>query len=435
MSRAPRPGREDGFVLVGVVMMVLALTIIGLSLYSLSGYESQFFIRSLSARQALYRASGGIEIVKKLVITPLGSPAATRLSNAALAVGRENIVSALAWQENPNDSSGPLDWSRDVHIRVGVNVNGVTRTVRGTYSLSQPNNPYWRLFTAPGGIAYDAAADRGTLRARGGAWHPVRQPQDSAWIRQLESESRVALTTGTTPSPVSAAYITTYYPASPTSPDTAWLSRDFNPFPTYTTLTMDMDAGAAAGSYRYFRSATDLWTVYRPNLPYFDFYTIANVTVRVRGTAIWIVPAGLYVEGEFRVQRMTGASEANLIIVAGPNNRFAADPGAGAIFDKGIETPLDDANVFVVSHGAVRIRDRSQAEDDMRVRNLCVFANAITLGGPDDDTHRLEFNYRPEFRAVADDLYGRGLLPAATGVRTSAFTFRPGTWTESPGLQ
>ena len=40
-DRSPRHG-ESGFVLIGVVIFVLALTIIGISLFSLSSYEAQF---------------------------------------------------------------------------------------------------------------------------------------------------------------------------------------------------------------------------------------------------------------------------------------------------------------------------------------------------------------------------------------------------------
>ena len=49
------PGEASGFVLVGVVMIALALTILGLSLFSLSGYESQF----------LDRSSGGVVVTAR----------------------------------------------------------------------------------------------------------------------------------------------------------------------------------------------------------------------------------------------------------------------------------------------------------------------------------------------------------------------------------
>ncbi len=95
-----RAAAERGFVLIGVVVMVLALTIIGISLYSLSGYEVQFFGRSYDERRATYAASGGVELVKMLVTSPIGNPATARLSSAGLAVGREGVTSAIAFMRS-----------------------------------------------------------------------------------------------------------------------------------------------------------------------------------------------------------------------------------------------------------------------------------------------------------------------------------------------
>jgi len=433
-------GGERGFVLIGVVVMVLALTIIGISLYSLSGYESQFFSRTYDERQALYDASGGIEIVKKLVTTPLGSPAGYDLSSARLAIGEENVVSAVAWQDGPLDSTGPVLWSKDVHIRVGVNIRGATHMIEGLYQPSQPNNPYWQLFASANGISYLTGAV-GTLRARGGAWQTVAAAADSAWIQSLERSSNVALTLLPTTSPLAVPFINAHYPPV-NSPDTAlrvWNFTDpLNPSPTsYSAITLDMDAGPTASSYRYFRSETDMWAVARGVIPLYDFFSGAIVTVRVRGTAIWIVPAGMLIDGEFRVERLPGATTANLIIVAGPSVRSGLNSYKGVSFSKAIVTPNDDANVFIVSSATVEIRDGSAATTPPVIgcRNLCVYANAIQMVGPNTGTHLLTLTYRPDFKQVADDLYSRGLLPAASGVQTSSFTFRPGSWRESPALQ
>ena len=48
----------------GVVMFVLALTILGISLFGLSSYEAQFFGTSSDGSQAFYSAVGGIERAK-----------------------------------------------------------------------------------------------------------------------------------------------------------------------------------------------------------------------------------------------------------------------------------------------------------------------------------------------------------------------------------
>src|SRR5258705_342375 len=45
-------------------MFILALTILGLSLFALSSYEGQYMNRSLDSDQALYTAESGIEHAK-----------------------------------------------------------------------------------------------------------------------------------------------------------------------------------------------------------------------------------------------------------------------------------------------------------------------------------------------------------------------------------
>lgn len=431
----PGAGAARGFVLVGVVMMVMALTIIGISLYSLSGYESQFFGRTLFGRQALYTASGGIELAKSLLATPLGSPPEHRLTNVARAIGREGVVSAVAWQEEPLDSSGIVNWGKPVRIRVGVQVHGVTRTVEGRFLPSEPNNPYWRLLASASPVQY-VGAHQATVRLRGGAWHPVSAAPDSAWIQSLEGASRVALTPTAPPTPSVGPYITAHYPAA--GPDSAWVTRDYDvttPYPHYQTVFVSMDAGPLASDYRFFRSASDSLAVAASNLALFDFYSGANVVARVRGTAVWVVPNGAFFEGEFRVRRLPNTNTANLVIVVGPNGRHATRPDIGAWFSKGIEIPDDDVNVFVVSSGSVRIEDNSITPQPIQAHRLSVYGNAIQLSGPAPATHRLDLQYAPSQKAVADGLYGRGLLPPVTGIQFGAFALDPGSWRQSPGLQ
>lgn len=428
---------ERGFVLLGVVVMVLALTIIGVSLYALSGYESQFFSRTYFERQALYRASGGIEIVKKLVTTSING--GYRLSNAAMAVGHEGVVSAVAWQDTPPDSTGDLDWNQDVHVRVGVNVFGATRMVEGKYRFVQPNNPYWRLFATTNKITkVNAASNLANLLARGGAWQVVDAPSDSAWIAQLDPPSKIALTTLPTPSPEATSFITAHMPP-PLSADTAWVTRDYNPLappPRFTNLYVTMDAGPGASAFKYFGAASDTLSLQFPALgTYYDFFSGAVVHAIVRGTAVWVIPRGMRLTGELRVERLPGATTANLVIVVGPNGR---EPGATNLaiqLEKAIWTPNDDVNVFLVANGTIRLQDGSGSNANVTCRSLCMFADAIQLSGPANGTHRLELQYPPALRDVATDLYGRDLLPRASGVQMSAFTFVKGSWRESAELQ
>jgi hypothetical protein len=428
------PAGAQGFVLVGVVMMVLALTIIGVSLYSLSSYESQFFGRSRFERQALYAASGGVELVKVLVTTPLGSPPTARLSSASLAagrvIGRDTLVSAVAWQDSPIDSTGPFNWSKEVHVRVRASVNGAARTVNASFIPHQPDLPYWRLFTAASPMTLVSSLQR--LQASGGAWQPVQNASDSAWIGGLHAGSQISLTPTAPPVAAVSSYITDHYPA-PSSADSAWISYNGVP-PAYGIITLTMDAGSASAS-RFFRSRSDQWTVSQSYLPIFSYFTDANTHIFVRGTAVWILPKGIYSIGEFQVERLVAGEPANLVIVAGPNGVPVPNPLAGAWFAKGIWIPSNNVNVFVVSSGSVLISDASISLANIEARHLSVFGQSIVLSGPAVGTHTLRLEYAPDQKPVATDLYSRGLLPPISGMTMQALARIPGSWTSSPGMQ
>lgn len=437
MRPAPVPsGRAgaNGFVLVGVVMMVLALTIIGVSLYSLSSYEAQFFGRSRFERQALYAASGGVELVKVLLVTPIGFPPELRLSNASRAtgrvIGRDTLLRAVAWQDGPLDSTGPIISNKPVHIRVSASVNGATRTVIASFTPNQPDLPYWRLFTSSSPILLVPSLAR--LQASGGAWHPAPNASDSAWIGGLHAGSQIALTPSAPPTAGIATFITDHYPPVG-SPDTAAVSYNGIP-PLYGTVTLTMDAGSATAS-RFFRSRSDQWTVSQWLLPIFSYFSDANTHVLVRGTAVWILPKGVYSIGEFVVDRLIAGEAANLIIVAGPNGVPIPNPLAGAWFVKGISTPSNNVNVFVVSSGSVLISDASLSNVNIEARRLSVLGQSLVLSGPAVGTHTLRFEYPPDLKLIATGLYSSGLLPPISGTTMQAFQSVPGSWTAYPGLQ
>ena len=114
----------SGFILVGVVMFVLALTILGLSLFTLSSYEAQSLTVSHARQQSLYDAESGIEMVKSLIMAPPNR----RLASAAAAVGSYRVVSAVAMQHRLGgawDSVGTV--SSD---STSVNANPVSNVVR-----------------------------------------------------------------------------------------------------------------------------------------------------------------------------------------------------------------------------------------------------------------------------------------------------------------
>jgi hypothetical protein len=420
---------DRGFVLVGVVMMVLALTIIGISLYSLSGYESQFYGRTYADRVSLYRASGGIEIVKRLISKPIGSPAGYRLSNAHLAEGREGIVSAVAWQEGPLDSTGDVDWNKDVHIKVAVDVWGTTRTVQGLYRGNQQQNPYHFVFTCSGPIDTQVENNNLPLVLGGQVWQTIHSASDTAWTDALDRRSNMSFATGDAPSPLVASYIATHAagdaPVKTPNPDD-------DLFPNF---TLTMDATGAPGGIRYFTAYTDSHTVSKGYLPLFDVFSERTVILRVGGTAVWVVPRGFRFVGEFHVEKI-GTGQTTLIIVVGQNGRMPGSTAVGAWFDKGIRIwpNGNEVSVFLVSQGTARIDDIN-VQEDIFANSISVFADKIEFQGPPYNLPRRNMNliYPNSMKALATSL--GNVLPGYTGQSASQFVLRAGTWTEAPGLQ
>ncbi len=105
-----RASEEGGFLLVGVAMFVLALTILGVSLFSLSGFEAQFLGQSMRRSQAFYDALGGIDRSLRVL-------SETNDMNAVAANLPPGIIYARAWQ---GDDSTAVNWQDTTAIRVRV---------------------------------------------------------------------------------------------------------------------------------------------------------------------------------------------------------------------------------------------------------------------------------------------------------------------------
>jgi len=449
VSGPGRHGRGEpakGFVLVGVVMMVIALTIIGLSLISLSGYETQFYSHSLFDRQSLYSAGGGLELVKQLVLSDQGS-GGPKLSNAGLAVGREEIVSALAWQENPADSSGPVDWSRDVHIRVGVSVHGVVRTIEGTFTETIPDSPYHDLLTVPGLLIAIAPSDsqncadpleegagRAPLVLDGTVWQNI-PPADSAWkipgCFSFLSGSAFRILPARAPVPLASKFISDHLASA--IPPTMTIGTGANP------INEIVLAGSSSGTF-FTSPASDPTTTDPVYLSSFDFVSWNRLRVRVSGTAIWLVPAGMHLENKLLIER-TGESRPNLIIVAGPSGRYPGGPDIGLDLIHGISIdPTLDVNVFLVTDGTLVDSDRDDNITDYdEASRLSIFAQnySVLPGGlfPGQTRTKVRRYGGPSMQNASDDLLDHGLLPRPSGGSATGLTLVAGTWTTSPGLQ
>jgi hypothetical protein len=142
-----RPG-ESGFVLIGVVIFVLALTIIGISLFSLSIYEAQFLQRSIDREQAFQSAAGcGLERARFVLTLPGDMLDSVQTS---LPPG---VVRTVAIQGE--DSTGAVDWginADSVLIRVTAGRVGTQRVVEAYFRPVLTSNYYSSLITVSEGI-------------------------------------------------------------------------------------------------------------------------------------------------------------------------------------------------------------------------------------------------------------------------------------------
>jgi hypothetical protein len=149
MSSSHRAVRDDGrgFVLVGVAMFILVLTIVGLSLFSLSGFESQFMNKSMHYSQAFSAASGGLERARFALL------ATHRLESVQQDLPREGVIYARAVQgTDPNgaDSSGTYDLNGDdIWVRVRARDGaGETELMAKFHPGTASEDYYKRLITA-----------------------------------------------------------------------------------------------------------------------------------------------------------------------------------------------------------------------------------------------------------------------------------------------
>jgi hypothetical protein len=159
MPRRPIRSEASGFVLVGVVMFVLALVILGLSLFSLSSYEGQFVERDKSTDAAFYSASSGIEHAKFVL---------ARRESLGLVSARlfpsPDVVYARAQRLDNGDTVGSIRDMPDgtpIEIRVMARVRNERRMIHARFIPVQTDNVYKRLITAVDGlhVASTLAAD------------------------------------------------------------------------------------------------------------------------------------------------------------------------------------------------------------------------------------------------------------------------------------
>lgn len=420
---------DRGFVLVGVVMFVLALTILGLSLYAISGYEGQFLTDTQAEEQALFAAEGGIALVQELLSVPPYD-----LDQAHQAQDYEHVVLATAWQDNAGvpDSTSIMDWSRHVFIRVRTTVGGQSRIVEAEFMPTQRHSPYKRLFTGVSSIQYTQTDGGGHTRRfsgwlNGPVWQTVTASADTAWVGDVFWQTGRPMLTEAAPAPDVSGFMTQHLATA--------VQADYADSNDTGDDNIVFDAGAGVPLQFWKSPPKTFYSLGAAAAGNYEFYCRHELVLEVRGIAVWLAPAGIRFDNRVTIRKHGGASGTQtLVIVTGPNGTHVESPDdyrdVGLwFFDQGMNVE-NGVNVILVSSGHVRMEIASQGGGGLNfdMPDLNVYADRITLMGPRPFSGIMRLTHPAAMDAVIEDLTNRGALPAATGTAAGGFAMVPGTW-------
>jgi hypothetical protein len=417
MIRA-RKSVQQGFLLIGVIMFVLALSILGLSLYSLSSYEAQFLRQSRDSNVALYRSQGGLEMVKAL----LASPPYT-LHSAKQAMGHEGVALVTAYQMRSNgtvDTVGSIDFNDTVSVNVLVRQGTTSRCLHADYLPKRRKDYYKRLFTVANTPTSNGPLNNKTIQLSGRTWIRVTAASDSSWLAPLRpgSNPHFENLTDKVDAPDVAGYFAQFSPLLAVTPDYDSLGSNHR-------LSLNVSNGTT-----WYRSPQNRWSAGPANeMKYnFDLFDDGNLRIDVRGTAILELPHGARFEDPVQV-RGSGSSP-TLVIVAQRSGREPGFPEAAIWFAAGLDID-DKTTVILVSDDKVLIDAINPGQNEADVLQLSVYSNELFLKGPPTDPdNRWKLGYAASMDAIIDGLEASGYLPQPTGAIANAFTFVKGSWHE-----
>jgi hypothetical protein len=393
---------DGGFVLIGVVVFVLALTILVLSLYGLSSYEAQFLQRSLDEEQAFQSAVGGIERAKFALSLP-----PYELESVAQNLP-EGVDSTVAIQDG--NSTGPVTWGgTNVMIRVTAKVNGAQRAVDGQFTPMVTQNYYSPLLTVSEGIEVETVSlDHGyenrsqTVLLDGPVWES--SPQDTnSWKPLLYPPAPLGIRKSpAVPVPSVAPFLTQH----PGPFDLAELPVVSGPASNRIYL---LGAGSG-GTVGYFSTPDNSDPSFSLRLfPY-------GCQVQVQGLAVWLMPRGIYV---FEPVLINGDPTKDcLVIIAGPE---------GITFWGGLQASIP---VILVSNGQVILFHGENRSSSSSTVDLSIFARSAKFMGPVAPAvlPLLRNPNGPLNTFFLDALAAQGALPNVTSVSGRRLVLVPGSW-------
>lgn len=420
-------GEPRGFVLVGVVMFILVLTILGLSLFSLSGFEAQFMQNSLDTADAFYAAVGGLERAKFALIH--GNTLESVTANLPI----EGVQYAVARQgPDAADTMGTVAWNGpEVWIRVLATKNGERKLLEARYHPSRTTDLYGRLMTLYGALPQGAGAFDTCLYVQEHSYNPPFEDRsqqtildgevwqnntDTGWALPLSPEP--AFVFGGVPLPELDSYFAAHF-ATAIEADGNGQSHHYTP----TGIGKPNDVGF----YKSTWTGGD-WGLKIDSGP-------PPVRITVSGIVIWMFDHGFFSQRPVTVE---GTVNDMLVMVAKPST----DPNQ---HNSGISTSssLDSPNgvpVVLVTSGRVDLEMYEDPDLSATIDFLSIFARNVLIMGPRADPngnqpqaltlkHPLPGVSHPA-NATLEKLYDLGLLPNVAPGAGRKLTMEPGTWRE-----
>lgn len=405
--------------LVGVIMFALILSILGLSLFSLSSFESQFFFKSYDRTQSLQSAIGGIQQARYVLASTAD------LSRVGQNLPSNQVIWARAKQGadyDSGDSTGNLSGGGGpIWIRALAEVNGERQLVEARFNYSPGNEIYKRLMTLTGDLSVAVTDSGGTNRINqtvleGEIWKLGGSP--GPWPTGCLPEVRPA---GSIPTPdVEGSWWSSRYGSA------TFVLATPGALPNDRVWNLNLSSGLT-----YYKTEDGLspeWSLYRTNA--------GRAEIRVTGTAVWLLKDGLRIEPCARIVG-SGPGVATLIIVTRPlPGRTGDEANVGTLFYGGIET--SNCNLILVSSGTVKLEhDLSNQDGDLGVTSdyLSIFAQNCRVMGTWAIGSYANLRYthavgdaRDDAGELIDDLIEQGALPNGSSSGPTRLDLVAGSW-------
>jgi hypothetical protein len=316
------PADERGFVLVGVVMFILALTILGLSLFALSSYEAQFQTASYLSGQAFNVAQGGVEHAKFVLANM------TWLQDVRTSLYPSGVIYARARRLDGVDPDtvgkiADLPNGTPLEIRVLANLNGERRMVESHFTIDQSEAPYKRLMSITDSLYANPLQVEdevtvpfpacGNTWFNGEVWEGGKAGKD--WANCADASPSSIRDSWKSPAALPTPDVNSFFTQHINDPATVSIGVDTTGLNNFDVILTD--ANSSDKKVTYFktdgydsRGIASLYIRKRPS-PILQPWTMR---VHVSGWVVWMLPKGFRTEGQVEV---IGSASDCLVIVAG----------------------------------------------------------------------------------------------------------------------